>query len=117
LPRDDQVTRHWQLLQHLGATARGAMLQELTGVLPANPRKHLCSIWRDLKALEAAGFPLPSERAGWSGSSWMASASRGLFRPLEGPQLQAAFRVMRGSPVTVEALFDMATSTWAKDRT
>jgi predicted DNA-binding transcriptional regulator YafY len=31
--------------------------------------------------------------------------------------VQDALRVMRGSPVTVELLFDKATSAWAKDRT
>jgi WYL domain len=28
-----------------------------------------------------------------------------------------AFRVMRGKPVTVELLFDKATTAWVKDRT
>jgi predicted DNA-binding transcriptional regulator YafY len=109
MPRNDQVTRQWHLIRHLEATARGATLQELAASLPAEYRKHLRTIRRDLEALEAAGFPLLTERAdgrvvwkllegfrrvpalAFSPTELMAlTFSRGLLRPLEGTQLQAA---------------------------
>jgi predicted DNA-binding transcriptional regulator YafY len=84
-------------------------LQELAEVLPADYRKHLRTVRRDLEALEAAGFPLLTERVDgrvvwkllegfrrvpaltFSPTELMAlTFSRGLLRPLEGTQLQAA---------------------------
>ena len=109
MPRNDQVIRQWHLIRHLEATARGATLQELAEVLPADYRKHLRTVRRDLEALEAAGFPLLTERVegrvvwkllegfrrvpalAFSPTELMAlTFSRGLLRPLEGTQLQAA---------------------------
>jgi len=109
MPRNDQVIRQWHLIRHLEASARGATLQELAEVLPADYRKHLRTVRRDLEALEAAGFPLLTERVegrvlwkllegfrrvpalAFSPTELMAlTFSRGLLRPLEGTQLQAA---------------------------
>ena len=85
MPRNDQVIRQWHLIRHLEATARGATLQELAEVLPADYRKHLRTVRRDLEALEAAGFPLLTERVevGSFGSSWRAS---GGSPPLPSPR-------------------------------
>jgi predicted DNA-binding transcriptional regulator YafY len=78
--------------------------------LPAEFTRHHRTIRRDLEALEAAGFPLLTEKVDGRGVVWklmegfrhvpalafsptelMAlTFSRGLLRPLEGTQLQAA---------------------------
>jgi predicted DNA-binding transcriptional regulator YafY len=108
MPRNDQVTRQWHLLRHLEGS-RGATLQELAVALPADFSRHQRTIRRDLEALEAAGFPLLTERAdgrvvwklldgfrrvpalAFSPTELMAlTFSRGLLKPLEGTQLQAA---------------------------
>lgn len=108
MPRNDQVTRQWYLLRHLEAS-RGATLEELAGALPNDFPKHHRTVRRDLDALEAAGFPLLTERVegrtvwklldgfrripalAFSPTELMAlTFSRGLLRPLEGTQLQGA---------------------------
>ncbi len=108
MPRNDQVTRQWHLLRRLEGS-RGATLEELAKSLPADFRKHLRTIRRDLAALEAAGFPLLTERVdgrvhwklmegfrripalAFSPTELMAlTFSRGLLKPLEGTQIQAA---------------------------
>jgi predicted DNA-binding transcriptional regulator YafY len=108
MPRNDQVTRQWHLLRHLEAS-HGATLQELAAALPADFTRHQRTIRRDLEALEAAGFPLLTERVegrvvwklldgfrrvpalAFSPTELMAlTFSRGLLKPLEGTQLQVA---------------------------
>jgi predicted DNA-binding transcriptional regulator YafY len=110
MPRNDQVTRQWHLLRTLEASREGVTLQGLADGLPAEFSRHPRTIRRDLEALEAAGFPLLTERVDGRGVVWklmegfrrvpalafsptelMAlTFSRGLLRPLEGTQLQAA---------------------------
>ncbi|HWT78005.1 MAG TPA: transcriptional regulator [Candidatus Methylomirabilis sp.] len=108
MPRNDQVTCQWHLLRHLEAS-HGATLQELAAALPPELSKHQRTIRRDLEALEAAGFPLLTERIegrvvwkllegfkrvpalAFSATELMAlTFSRGLLKPLEGTQLHAA---------------------------
>jgi predicted DNA-binding transcriptional regulator YafY len=110
MPRNDQVTRQWHLLRTLEASREGVTLQGLAEGLPAEFTRHHRTIRRDLEALEAAGFPLLTEKVDSRGVVWklmegfrrvpalafsptelMAlTFSRGLLRPLEGTQLQAA---------------------------
>ena len=109
MPRNDQVTRQWHLLRQL-ESPRGATLQELVAALPDDFPKHLRTVRRDLEALEAAGFPLLTERAdgltrwkliegygrhipalAFSPTELMAlTFSRHLLKPLEGTQIQAS---------------------------
>src|SRR5512140_841120 len=110
MPRNDQVTRQWHLMRHLEAASRGATLAELAAALPADFTRHPRTIRRDLEALEAAGFPLLTERVDGRGVVWKLmegfrrvpalafsppalrapTLSRWLLRPLEGTQIQAA---------------------------
>ena len=53
MPRNDQVTRQWFLMQQL-EQAHGATLQELATSLPEGFSCHPRTIRRDLEALEAA---------------------------------------------------------------
>jgi predicted DNA-binding transcriptional regulator YafY len=108
VPRNEQVTRQWQLLRQL-ENPRGATLQELASSLPDDYPKHLRTLRRDLAALEAAGFPLFTERVNgqtrwkliegyrhipaltFSPTELMAlTFSRRLLKPLEGTQIQAS---------------------------
>ena len=63
MSRNDQVIRQWFLLQKLGS-GRGATLQELAATLPEDWFRHPRTIRRDLEALDAAHFPLLTERVG-----------------------------------------------------
>ena len=110
MPRNDQVTRQWHLLRTMEASREGVTLHGLADGLPAEFSRHHRTIRRDLDALEAAGFPLLTDKVEGRGVVWkllegfrrvpalafsptelMAlTFSRGLLRPLEGTQLQAA---------------------------
>jgi predicted DNA-binding transcriptional regulator YafY len=110
MPRNDQITRQWHLLRTLEASREGVTLQGLAEGLPTEFSRHHRTIRRDLEALEAAGFPLVTEKTDSRGVVWklmegfrrvpalafsptelMAlTFSRGLLRPLDGTQLQAA---------------------------
>jgi predicted DNA-binding transcriptional regulator YafY len=106
--RNDQVIRQWCLLRKL-ESPRGATLKELADSLPDDAPRHLRTIRRDLEALEAAGFPLVTERVDgqtrwklidgfrqipaltFSTTELMAlTFSRHLLKPLDGTQIQAA---------------------------
>jgi predicted DNA-binding transcriptional regulator YafY len=108
LARNDQLIRQWYLLRRL-ESSRGATLQELADSLPDDFRKHLRTIRRDLDALEAAGYPVLTERLsgqtrwkliegvrqppalGFVPTELMALVfSRELLRPLDGTHIQAA---------------------------
>ncbi|MBI3300887.1 MAG: hypothetical protein HYZ72_02250 [Deltaproteobacteria bacterium] len=108
MSRNDQVTRQWLLLQKL-ESARGATLQELAAALPEDFSRHPRTIRRDLEALEAACFPLLTERVAgqtrWrlmngyhrtpplalSPTELMALVfSRDLLKPLDGTQIKAS---------------------------
>jgi predicted DNA-binding transcriptional regulator YafY len=108
MPRNDQITRQWHLLRRL-ESSRGATLRELAASLPDGAPRHLRTLRRDLEALEAAGFPLNSERVNgqtrwrimegyrhvpavtFSPTELMAlTLSRNLLMPLEGTEIQAS---------------------------
>lgn len=108
MPRNDQVTRQWHLLRRLESTT-GATIEQLAQSLPRDLSKHLRTIRRDLAALEAAGFPLFTERTegrvrwrlmdgyrripaiAFSHTELMALMfSRDLLKPLDGTQIKGA---------------------------
>jgi predicted DNA-binding transcriptional regulator YafY len=57
MPRGNQLTRQWQLLQLLDRPA-GVAVDDAAGELGCAVR----TIWRDLQVLQAAGFPIYDER-------------------------------------------------------
>lgn len=109
MPRNDQVTRQWHVLQRLEASKRGLTLDELLASLPPDLARHSRTLRRDLEALEAAHFPLLSDRddgcvrwrlldgfrhvpaLGLSPTELMAlTFTRNLLRPLEGTEIKSA---------------------------
>lgn len=58
--RGDQLARQWRILRTIESRAHGATVAELAQQEDCHPR----TIWRDLTAIQAAGFPLYSERDG-----------------------------------------------------
>lgn len=109
MPRNDQVTRHWHLLQRLASAPSGLTLSQLVEAIPEDLTRHPRTVRRDLAALEAAQFPLLNERVDgevrWrlldgfrripsprlSATELMALAfSRNLMAPLRGTIIQAS---------------------------
>lgn len=62
MPRNDQVTRQWHLLQRLSAARNGLTLAQLVEAIPTGLTRHPRTVRRDLAALEASHFPLLTER-------------------------------------------------------
>ena len=108
MPRNDQITRQWLLLQKLEGSG-GATLQELAASLPEDYSRHPRTIRRDLEALESAHIPLITERRNgetrWrlmdgyrrtlplalSPTELMALVfSRDLLKPLDGTEIKAS---------------------------
>src|SRR3990172_8144826 len=108
MPRNDQGIRQWILLRRLEASA-GATLDELLQFVPEDYPKNSPTIRRDFEALEAAGYPLVTDRVngqtrwrlmegfsnipalGFSATELMAlTFSRNLLKPLDGTEIQAS---------------------------
>lgn len=58
MPRNAEVIRQWKLLLHLDDLARGSSVDDLARELSVTKR----TVWRDLAALQEAGFPLVDEK-------------------------------------------------------
>ena len=58
MPRNNEVIRQWRLLLHLDARSHGTSVDDLSRELGVTKR----TIWRDVAALQEAGFPLVDEK-------------------------------------------------------
>ena len=58
MARGDQLGRQWQIIQLLVSARRGWSAADLARELEVNPR----TVYRDLEALQVAGFPLYTEK-------------------------------------------------------
>ena len=58
MARGDQLARQWRMLQILIASRRGRTVSELAEAIGCHPR----TAYRDLEALQVAGFPLYTDR-------------------------------------------------------
>jgi predicted DNA-binding transcriptional regulator YafY len=60
MARGDQLARQWKIIQALIASRQGRAVPELAGMVECHTR----TVYRDLEALQAAGFPVTTERDG-----------------------------------------------------
>ena len=58
MARGDQLSRQWKIIQTLMAVTRGKTKHDLAAELECHHR----TVYRDLEALQAAGFPLVTEQ-------------------------------------------------------
>jgi predicted DNA-binding transcriptional regulator YafY len=58
--RGDQLARQWRILRTIESSKHGATVAQLA----AEEDCHTRTIWRDLAAIQSAGFPLYSEKDG-----------------------------------------------------
>jgi predicted DNA-binding transcriptional regulator YafY len=111
MSRGDQLSRQWKIIQALIASRRGRSVPELAEMAGCHTR----TVYRDLEALQAAGFPVTTEREGhrmvWS----LLEASRHTLPiPLSLSELMALYfgrrlaEVLRGTVFheALESLFD-----------
>ncbi|MBW2341877.1 MAG: helix-turn-helix domain-containing protein, partial [Deltaproteobacteria bacterium] len=57
--RGDQLGRQWRIIQTLVSSRYGKSAADLASELDCHPR----TVYRDLEALQVAGFPMYTERA------------------------------------------------------
>jgi predicted DNA-binding transcriptional regulator YafY len=111
MSRGDQLSRQWKIIQALIASRSGKSVPELAQMVECHTR----TAYRDLDALQAAGFPVTTEREGhrvvWS----LLDASRHTLPiPLSLAELMALYfgrrmaEVLRGTVFhdALESLFD-----------
>jgi predicted DNA-binding transcriptional regulator YafY len=88
MARGDQLARQWKIIQALIASRRGKSVPELAEMVECHTR----TVYRDLEALQAAGFPVTTERDGhrmvWS---LLDGRQRTLPIPLSVPELLALY--------------------------
>jgi predicted DNA-binding transcriptional regulator YafY len=88
MPRGDQLSRQWRIIQALIASRRGKSVPELAAMVDCHTR----TVYRDLEALQAAGFPVTTERQGhrmvWS---LLDAARRPLPIPLSLSEIMALY--------------------------
>ena len=58
MARGDQLARQWIIFQQLMASKYGKTVNDLAADLDCHPR----TVYRDLEALQAGGFPLYNEK-------------------------------------------------------
>jgi len=66
MPRNAEVTRQWNILLELDGKRHGRSVDDLAREAGVGKR----TIWRDMAALQAAGFPLSSEKRGDGRTYW-----------------------------------------------
>lgn len=101
MARGEQLSRQWKIIQSLIAARIGKSAAEIADQLECHPR----TVYRDLQALQAAGFPIYTERADGK-SLWrmLENARRPAPLPLTLPELMAIhcsrelMKVFAGTP-------------------
>jgi len=88
MPRGDQLSRQWKIIQALSASGRGKTAAELADEVECTQR----TVYRDLEALQAAGFPVYNERDDGR-SLWQLSdaVKKQTPLPLSLPELMALY--------------------------
>lgn len=116
MARGDQLSRQWKIIQTLMAAKRGRSATELAGSLACHSR----TVYRDLEALQLAGFPLYTEkqdnRTLWS---ILETGKRHLPIPLNLTELMALYfsrnmlKVLEGTALSasLNSLFEKVKAT------
>ena len=88
MARGDQLARQWKIIQTLLSSRRGKSATELAEALGCHSR----TIYRDLEALQVAGFPIYTDRvAGKSHWSLLETAKHNIPIPFNLAELMALY--------------------------
>jgi len=116
MARGDQLARQWKIIQSLISSRQGKSVSDLAADLHCHRR----TVYRDLEALQAAGFPVYTDRAGgktlWS---LLDTAKHSIPIPFSLPELMALYfsrgmmKVLKDTVFydSLESLFDKIKST------
>jgi len=88
MARGDQLARQWRIIQTLISSRSGKSVGDLAAILECHTR----TVYRDLEALQSAGFPVYTERAGGK-NLWclLDSARHSIPIPFSLPELMALY--------------------------
>jgi len=88
MARGDQLARQWMIFQKLLSSKYGKTVNDLAADLDCHPR----TVYRDLEALQAAGFPIYNERVNGTGFwSLLESARKPIPVPFSLSELMALY--------------------------
>ena len=88
MARGDQLTRQWMIIQSLISSRQGKSVSDLAGSLKCHRR----TVYRDLEALQAAGFPVYTDKAaGKNVWSLLDAAKHSIPIPFNLPELMALY--------------------------
>lgn len=120
MARGDQLSRQWKIIQALTAARSGKSATELAHTLDCHSR----TIYRDLEALQQAGFPLYTEKhAGRTRWSMLDDGKHQMPIPLNLTELMALYfsrnmlKVLEGTAIhdSLDSLFEKVKATLPKD--
>jgi len=120
MARGDQLSRQWKIIQRLLAATRGVAVSDLAQDLGCHSR----TVYRDLEALQAAGFPLYTDWVdGKNLWSILDSVKRQPPLPLHQMELMALYfsrnvlRTLKNTPFAgaLETLFEKIVTTIPED--
>jgi predicted DNA-binding transcriptional regulator YafY len=116
MARGDQLSRQWRIIQTLISARQGTSASDLAGRLECHPR----TIYRDLEALQAAGFPLYNQKRD-NKTVWsiLETGSQQMPIPLSLTELMALYfsrnmlNVLKGSAIhdSLTSLFEKVKAT------
>jgi predicted DNA-binding transcriptional regulator YafY len=116
MARGDQLSRQWRIIQTLISARQGKSASELAGTLECHSR----TIYRDLEALQAAGFPLYNQKRD-NKTLWsiLETGSQQMPIPLNLTELMALYfsrnmlNVLKGSAIhdSLTSLFEKVKAT------
>ena len=116
MARGDQLSRQWKIIHSLMASVRGKSASELAVELECHSR----TVYRDLEALQMAGFPLYTEQSGGK-TLWsvLDTGRRTMPLPLSLTELMALYfsrnmlKVLEGTAISdsLSSLFDKVKAT------
>jgi predicted DNA-binding transcriptional regulator YafY len=116
MPRGDQLGRQWRIIQILVTSGAGKNAAELAQEMECHPR----TVYRDLEALQMAGFPIYTERAdGKNLWSLLDTVKHHIPVPFSLPELMALYftrdmmKVFKGTVFndSLESLFQKVKTT------
>ncbi len=116
MARGDQLARQWKIIQSLISSRQGKSVSDLAGALHCHRR----TVYRDLEALQAAGFPVYTDRVGGRNHwSLLDAARHSVPIPFSLPELMALYfsrgmmKVLKDTVFydSLESLFEKIKST------
>jgi predicted DNA-binding transcriptional regulator YafY len=107
MARGDQLGRQWHIIQTLIAARTGKSVADLSHDLDCHPR----TVYRDLEALEVAGFPVYTEKSGGK-NYWhiLDAAKQHIPVPFSLPELIALYFSRHLLQVVKDTVYDEALS-------